>query len=175
MLDAGAGYVSYLWSNGDTSQQITVTTPNKYYVYVKGAGGCSGVSDTVTVSLSPKLSPKISASGQTTFCAGDSVILNANAGYASYRWQNGDTTQSIVSKTSGTYFVDVTNANGCTGTSDTVTVNVISNPSPTITATGSLSFCTGDSVILNATGGYASYHWSNGETTQSTTVKQTDT
>lgn len=46
-----------------------------------------------------------------------------------------------------------------------------SAPPPSITPTGSLEFCQGDSVILDAGSGFESYKWSpNGETTQTIKV-----
>ncbi len=49
---------------------------------------------------------------------------------------------------------------------------VAGNFSPTITASGPLTFCQGGNVVLTATGG-DSYNWSNGATTQSITVDAT--
>ncbi len=63
--------------------------------------------------------PLISASGPTTFCAGDSVTLTTNTG-TNYLWSTGATTQSINVKTSGAYSVSVDCVNS---PSQTVTVN----------------------------------------------------
>lgn len=40
-LDAGSGFASYLWSNGETSQTISVNKEGRYDVTVKNASGCS--------------------------------------------------------------------------------------------------------------------------------------
>jgi hypothetical protein len=40
VLDAGAGYTSYLWSSSDTSQTITVYTGGTYSVTVSDSNGC---------------------------------------------------------------------------------------------------------------------------------------
>ena len=37
-LNAGAGYDFYIWSNGATTQSITVSQPGTYYVTTKVAG-----------------------------------------------------------------------------------------------------------------------------------------
>ena len=47
-LDAGPGYLSYLWVNMDTSQMITIGDPGNYWVEVVDSVGCTG-SDTVIV------------------------------------------------------------------------------------------------------------------------------
>ncbi len=60
----------------------------------------------------------------TTFCTGDSVLLNAGTGYTSYLWSTGDTTQTIYVNTSGSYAVQVAGG-GCIST-DTILATVIS-------------------------------------------------
>jgi hypothetical protein len=71
----------------------------------------------------------ITPDGPTSFCPGYSVQLNANPG-TGYLWSTGETTQSIIVSTSGTYSVTVT-ANGCTGTSS-IPVNVAPLDTPEI-------------------------------------------
>ena len=44
--------LSYLWSNGATTQSINVTTAGNYSVAVSGGGGCTGSSANVVVSTS---------------------------------------------------------------------------------------------------------------------------
>ena len=112
--------------------------------------------------------PLVTAGGATTFCQGGSVTLTSTAS-ASYLWSNGATTQAIVVSTSGSYSVICTNTRGCTATSAATTVVVNPLPTATITAGGPTTFCTGDSVILTSSVG-SSYLWSNGATTQSTTI-----
>jgi len=46
-LDAGAGFSSYLWSNGETTQTITVGTTNTYSVVATDAHGCTASDSTV--------------------------------------------------------------------------------------------------------------------------------
>jgi hypothetical protein len=51
VLDAGAGFTSYLWSTTETTQTISVTTNGQYIVTVTTAGvGCSD-SDTINVNF----------------------------------------------------------------------------------------------------------------------------
>jgi hypothetical protein len=172
-LDAGAGYTSYLWSNGSTSQSIIVSTSGTFDVTVTDGNGCTGTSASVTTTVGANLSPVITPSGPLTFCAGGSVVLDAGT-YASYLWSDGSTTQSISVSTSGSFTVTVTDGNGCSGTSPSVTTSVGANLSPVITPSGPLTFCEGGSVVLDA-GTYASYLWSDGSTTQSISVSTSGT
>ncbi|MEX2231786.1 MAG: HYR domain-containing protein [Cyclobacteriaceae bacterium] len=43
--------LTYLWSNGATTESITVNEPGSFSVTVSGAGGCSGISETIQVSI----------------------------------------------------------------------------------------------------------------------------
>mgnify|MGYP000847460224 FL=1 len=172
-LTATAGYASYLWSNGMTTQSIIVNTYGTYSVVASDAAGCASLpSNEITVNVHMLFVPDVTASGPTDLCQGGSVILSAPAGYASYLWSNGQTSQSITVTTSGVFNVTVTDAFGCTSLpSANVTVTVHpAPPTPVITPGGPLNFCAGGSVTLSAPAGYASYLWSNGETTQSILV-----
>lgn len=157
-----------LWSNGATTQFVTISTAGDYTVTVTDGGGCSGTSDTTTISVNANPTPTITPSGPTTFCLGDSVILTSSSASA-YSWSTGASTQSITASTAGIYRVTVTDANGCTGSSSATTVVVNPLPTPTISASGPTTFCAGDSVTLTASSA-SSYMWSNGVTTQSFTT-----
>jgi PKD-like domain len=166
-LTASEG-ASYLWSNGATTQSITVGTSGDYSVTVTNAEGCSATSDATTVTVNALPEPEITASGATTFCQGGNVTLTASAA-TSYLWSNGATTQSITVSAGGNYSVTVTNAEGCSATSDATTVTVNALPEAQITPSGPTAFCQGGNVTLTASAG-AGYLWSNGATTQSITV-----
>jgi hypothetical protein len=169
-LTATAG-ASYLWSNGATTQAITVATSGNYTVTVTNASGCSATSAATTVTVNANPPAVITASGPTTFCNGGSVTLTANSG-VSYLWSNGATTQAItVSGPVGAtnYSVQVTQAGGCVSSSPVTTVTVNPVPAATITANGPLTFCEPGNVVLTASAG-SSWLWSNGATTQSITV-----
>ncbi len=157
-----AGGTSFLWNNGATTQNITVTTPGNYSVLVTNAAGCSATSNSMFVNVLQSPTSTITAYGPTTFCQGGSVTL-ATTGAASYAWSNSATSQSIVPTTSGTYSVVVTGANGCTATSNAINVTVNPIPTAVITPSGATIFCEGSSVNLVASGG-VSYAWNNGST-----------
>jgi hypothetical protein len=73
---------TYLWSNGETTSNINITTTGNYIVTVTNANGCQSVpslATAVTVNALP-LTPTITADGPTTFCEGSSVTLSSSAG-----------------------------------------------------------------------------------------------
>ena len=127
-----------------------------------------------TYQLMPKTIPAtamITANGPLAICAGESVVLTANAGTA-YLWSpGGQTTRSITATNAGSYTVRVTNSGGQVSTSApaVVTASLSSGTTPVITASGSTTFCPGGNVTLTSSNAN-SYLWSTGETTQSITV-----
>jgi hypothetical protein len=162
---------NYLWSTGATTQSINVAATGNYTVFIT-TGSCSATSAPTSVTVKALPTASISPSGPVTICNGASTTLTASTA-TSYLWSNGATTQGISVTTGGTYTVTVT-TNGCSKTATPVAVNAISVATPNITATGSTTFCSGDSVILTSTVASA-YLWSTGATTRSITVKTTGT
>ena len=158
-----SGAVSYLWSTGATSSQITVSATGIYSVTGTDANGCSN-SASIGVVVNPLPTITITAGGPTTFCAGGSVTLTASGG-VSYLWSNGSTSNQITVNSSGTFSVVGTDANGCSNGAGPVTVTVNPNPAVSIAPTGPTTFCAGASVLLTSSvsgdpNGPFSYQWS---------------
>jgi hypothetical protein len=112
----------------------------------------------------------ILANGPTTFCPGDSVILSLEGTFTKYQWSNGDTLSSIAVGESGIYHVTVTDAGGCTAVSNPIGIVVDPVSIPTITALGDTIFCSGGSVILQASAS-TEYLWNTGATTQTIEIE----
>ena len=169
VLSANAG-TSYLWSNGSTTQSININTAGTYTVTVTQSGGCSISSSGTTVTIKAAPSSIVNASGPTTFCNGN-VTLTSGATNCTYLWSNGSTTSSIIVSTSGNYICTATATNGCSIASNPVSVTAQTGTvaTPTITASGSTTFCAGSSVNLTSSTG-SSYLWSNGATSQTINV-----
>ena len=120
----------------------------------------------------------ITPQGNTTFCQGGSVNLNASTGTNyTYEWYkngqliNGATASIYQATTSGNYTVKVIDG-VCNATSSATTVTVNAIPSNGVTVNGNTTFCQGGSTTLTAQG-TGSYLWSNGATTQSINATQT--
>lgn len=146
MLTANSG-TSYNWSNGATTQSITVSTTGSYTVTVT-TSGCTSTSPSVDVTVNPLPAATITASGPLAFCQGDNVTLTASAG-SSWLWSNGATTQSINVANTGNFTVTVTNAQGCSATSGNTSISVSPNPTVSITASPYTSLFPG--LVTNLT------------------------
>ncbi len=154
-----------LWSTGATTSSIAVYSSGYYSVTQSNLSGtCSGT-DSIYVEINQAPSVSISVAGNPNFCLGNSVTLDAGSGHASYHWNTGATTQTILAPVGGKYIVIVQDSiNSCTAT-DTVFVNVLNGVALNIAATDTVNVCQGEMIfpVQYQTG--MTYLWSNGQTT----------
>lgn len=160
------GGSNYLWSNNETTQNITVNNSGTYTVTVTATNGCTAISTPLATTVSIPVATA-TAQGPTTLCPGDNVTITANSG-SSYLWSTSETTQTINVSQAGNYSVTVTNSIGCEANSNIVAIS-LSQPNASITALTPTTICIGDSTILEANIGNA-YLWNTGAVTRSITV-----
>lgn len=126
--------------------QPTVSSAGTYTCTVTDpVNGCTATQQ-VTVAPVPVLSPSIAP--VKAICPGASVGLKASGGFNSYRWSNGQLTDSITVNQPGVYIVTVTDADQCVGTAS---VSVTAAPAPQPMIGGTLAFCPGGSTTLSVT------------------------
>jgi len=123
---SASGGTDYMWSTGDTTTSIVVT-PSVTTTYVVTVTdiliGCAD-SDSVIVTVN---NPIVNLGNDTALSYTQSIILDAGAGFVSYLWSTGDTTQTLNVDSVGTgmgsetYSVTVTDYLGCQG-SDTIVI-----------------------------------------------------
>ncbi len=172
-VSAGASY-TYQWQlnnipNGNTASTQSVSSAGNYTVLVTDVNtGCTDLSTVATVNIVPLPNAAITAP-LANVCTGNSITMNANTGTGfTYQWQaNG----SNIAGATGAAYTDlplantnyavlITDANGCQGTSAPYSVTVNAPPPASIAAAGSLSFCPGSNVVLNANAGVnLHYQW----------------
>jgi|GEM_PF-3527379 len=112
-LKTSEQFDSYEWSTGDTTDSILVTNGGLYSLKVTASGGCFGY-DSVFVIRANEPIPQIT--GNKTICEGESTVLSVDNDFVEYLWNTGETSKDISVSQSGTYFVEVTDTNGCKGT-----------------------------------------------------------
>jgi hypothetical protein len=158
------GASTYLWDFGGTLQTENVT-PASSTTYTVTGTDVNGCVNTATVSVTVNPLPTVSLGPDISQCLGN-VMLDAQNPGSTYLWSSGATTQTIIVSVSGTYFVTVTNANGCSS-SDTINVNF--NAGPIVDLGNDITQC-GGTVTLDAGNPGSTYLWNTNATTQTITV-----
>jgi hypothetical protein len=128
-LDAANAGATYLWNDNSSSQTLTATTSDVYFVTVTDSNNCSTV-DSINVTINAL--PVVNLGADTTQCGG-SVVLNAGNTGSSFLWNDASTTQTLSASTSGLYYVTVTDSMNCVS-ADTITVTINALPVVSISA-----------------------------------------
>lgn len=93
-------------------------------------------------------------------CEDGTYTFVPDAIYASYSWSTGETTSSIVTGKAGTYWVDITDENGCKGRDS---AELIVNPKLYIDLGKDTVLCDGQTLVLDAGFDGTQYKWSTGD------------
>ena len=131
-VQAGGGTpgYTYVWNdvNNQTDSTATGLTAGTYYVTVTDNNGCTHV-DTATVDESPALTLNITANDDVDqSCVGNATAIPGN-GVPPYTYQwdantGNQTLQTATALCAGTYFVTITDNNGCMISDSAVIGNV---------------------------------------------------
>ncbi|MFZ4376728.1 MAG: gliding motility-associated C-terminal domain-containing protein [Saprospiraceae bacterium] len=147
----------YLWTNGLTTPEITVSTSAVYGLEIDLAG-CI-YKDEVQVTFNPL--PVLNMPQETLACQGDTVTLNVAQANTTFFWSTGELTPSIKVSKSGLNWVQATNQFGCLNIDTTF---VVLNQRPSVAAGPDLLLCAGEIGIIEVgfTPG-STLKWNNGE------------
>jgi len=164
----GVSPYSYQWSNGATTSLIANLTPGLYTLTLTDANGCTW-NDSYSISQPPQFIITETHTDVSCFHGGNGTIdINPSGGTPpySYLWSNGATSEDLINLTASTYFLTVTEANGCT-TPFSVTITQPTQVSATAVITNQ-NCTTNGSIDLTTSGGTPPYAWSwtNGATTE---------
>ena len=173
-MTATAGYTSYSWSNQATGSSIEIVPSadaTEYTVTVTNGEGCSNTAETeITINALPTVT--LSAlDNLTTICADSAVHFTAACQTAeTYAWKynnaaiDGANTSTLRATEAGKYVVNVTDGNGCSNVSDTLTVTVNALPevgtnivNVSCTDPGAVTF-----IVTNSNNGNYTCAWNGG-------------
>ncbi|MCP4459081.1 MAG: PKD domain-containing protein [Cytophagales bacterium] len=145
---------SFLWSTGETTHTIQVTTSGTYSVQItESEYGCETL-DEVTIEVIQL--PEIDLGTDMELCTDETVILFAGE-HAGYVWSDGTTDQELVVGSTGFYWVDVSNAFGCSSR-DSVYVEV--RDEQRLDLPDEIELCGSDGFELDAGIDGVQYEWS---------------
>lgn len=162
------------WNINISDRLVVIQQSGEYTVSVTDGNGCTSTSAPVTVQVNPlPATPTITSLRPTTFCDRDYTVLQASSSN-SYQWSNGSGQREVEVRTSGEYSLTTIDGNGCRSPVSQV-VRVTANPlppTPTITASGPLTFCASEKITLKSTEAKG-YVWNSGSTSQEVTTNLT--
>ncbi len=101
---------AYLWSTGDTTRCIYVSSAGTYSVTVTSVGG---IVRTCFKTISVNEDATCEITGDTVLCQGKTTRLCAPEGAIDYWWSTGEQTRCIDVIAPGTYALTLTTSGGC--------------------------------------------------------------
>ncbi len=166
-VEDAADYSSFLWNTGETTSSINVDQTGTYSVN-STKNGCT-VSSSVTISAFPNY--EINLGNDINLCNGQSITINGfTSNTASYLWNTGATTSSIIVNSAGNYILTGTSNNGCID-SDTLTISMF--PVPDVDLGTDIEACENDNINIGQSISGATYLWNTGATTSHIDVTTT--
>ena len=167
--------VTYLWSNGATTQSINTLHAGNYSVTVTDASGCPAVSSATVSNQTGTLTYQLVSMGNEV-CGNSNGFINisTSGGNAplSFLWSDNAVTEDRTGLTAGTYQCTITDNSGCQLVTAPFTI-VNNAASLTVSGTAYPELCNNNqgSVNITVTGGTTpyTYLWSTGNTSTAIT------
>lgn len=161
-LDATLAGASYRWQDGSTAAGRTVGQAGTYWVDVTTAAGCTA-RDSLRLGMAPV--PRVRLGADTVVCVGQTLTLRSRPGEAGvrYRWQDGSTAATLTVSQPGTYWLEGTNAAGCSQR-DSIRVFYLTPPTIYLGRDTTLCRTPEQPFTLDATLPGVRYRWQDGST-----------
>lgn len=135
-----------VWSTGETTKSITVTSAGVYSVKVNN-GNCDSPSSAITITDQPDIN--LAVTGDLLLCENETTVLTSSAPTGNL-WSTGETSQSITVNKSGVYTLTVTMASGCKFIKSVTVTDVL--PIVLKIEKPQVITCTLSQIVLDATG-----------------------
>ena len=120
LLNAGEGYLSYLWQDGSSEAEYLATDEGFYKVLVETI--CGFYTDSVEVYF---YEGNLDLGRDTILCDGEQLILYPGQGYSNYFWSNGSTDSILIVGEKGDYWLEA--FDGFCNISDSIAVDACAN------------------------------------------------
>lgn len=170
-VSGGTAPLTYLWSNGSSSQDAYSLHAGIYTLTITDFGGCEFIYSAEVENQQGTL--EVQNAVVTNESCGHAngainMILSGGTAPLSYLWSNSATSEDLSALTAGTYTITVTDGNGCKLYHSEQIVNLANNLSSEWQITNELCGDASGAIDLSVNGGTApySYAWSNASTSQ---------
>ncbi|MGB3079850.1 MAG: gliding motility-associated C-terminal domain-containing protein [Saprospiraceae bacterium] len=144
VLSPGILDVNYQWHDGSSDTLFLADHDQVIALTISNACGTS--TDSLNIFISTD-GPDVELGQDIRTCVGEIVTINANISGVDYLWQDGSTGSSIITATSGTYYVEVTNS--CGTDTDTIMVD-IHGTAPVVDLGPDSLLCEGNTITLTS-------------------------
>lgn len=165
VLDVSGLGQSYLWNDNSTSDTLAIHQTGTYWVAVDALGCVSAD----TMNLSIQVLPTVDLGNDTAFCEPNTITLDAQNAGLNYLWNDNSVNQLLTTGTTGTYWVDVIDALGCS-TRDSI--EVVVNPLPIVDLGPDTAICEDANITWDVTASGSSFLWNDNSTNASLTTNQ---
>jgi len=173
-VTGNAGTLSFLWSNGATTEDISGLSAGLYSCTITDANGCTLTTSSynlINESSTLLLSNTTITNENCNNGLGDiDITIQGGIPPITYLWSNGAITEDISGLSSGTYSCTITDTNGCQV--QTGTLNLFNTPGNLNVTTDFITdeICGNNAgaIFVTTTGGTApiTYSWNNGSTSE---------
>ncbi|MBI2270608.1 MAG: SBBP repeat-containing protein [Bacteroidetes bacterium] len=169
---SGGCTLTYLWSNGAMTKNLSSLCAGTYSVTISDAVFCRTlVLNNLTITQSTAVAPTLSFTSTSITCGNNNGSITATAtggspGY-SYNWSNGGTTSQITNLSAQTYTVTVTDNNSCSAISTVVITANTTPPTVTAVSNGNIT-CTSSTATLTGTSAGNTMVWNGGTLSNAT-------
>ncbi|WP_394747422.1 hypothetical protein [Spongiimicrobium salis] len=174
-VSGAQGAVTYSWSNGETTPNISGLAPGTYTLDIMDAAGCPA---SASIIVGEPALPNVSLSAFANVSETDPVFVLSGGSPAGGNYSGTGVNNNMFDPSigPGTYTITYTYTDGTTQCTNTATQNITVDPAGTDCSNLMLSLdptptttCNGTdgSIVSNVSGaqGAVTYSWSNGETT----------
>ncbi len=145
VLEASVFTDQLIWSTG-SSDSLLVISESGSYSYSVVVDDCTFFSDTIDIQFSANPELTILTDTDTDLCEGDSIVLQTSIGGTNVLWSTGDSSETLTIFEDGLYYYIIGDST-CQFTSDSLVINLISEPDYELVTDDLVDNCPGDSVL----------------------------
>jgi len=172
-VSGGLAPYSYIWSNGQITQNISVTEEGDYAVTVTDSNSCTKENEVTVDQLIDCDGLQCATTSNPSGCEDNgsaTVTTFGGSGGYTYEWNNGATTSLATGLAPGFYSVTVTDSEGCFTVCNVEVLDAYDGLKCTVSTTSATATAGGTATVTSTggSGGYT-YTWNNGATTSVTT------
>ena len=121
LLDAGAGFIRYVWQDGSQREQFNITDTGTYRVDITDNHHCAAA-DSIHIAAFAE-SPKQFLPADTIVCSYTGALIRSSGDFVQYKWSTGETGKSIHVMNPGEFMLQVVDQEGCIG-KDTIRIDM---------------------------------------------------